>query len=1186
MSQPCVHLHVHSEYSLLDGACKIDALAARAAQFGQPALALTDHGVMNGAVELYTAARRHGIKPIIGCEVYLVEDRRRRAAGRLERFHLTLLAASPIGYRNLVKLSSAGFLEGFQRGKPSVDMELLDRHADGVIALTGCLASRFCQHLLADEHDRARAHARQLIDIFGADDVYFELQRNGLAEQDRCNEGIERIARELGGTLVATADVHYLRREDHANHAALLCVQTKSTLAEPKLRFETNEFYLRSNEEMAERFAPWPDALAATLEIAERCEVEIELGKQLIPRYPTPGGEPEGEYLRALVGEGLARRYGDPVPAQARERADYELSVIEKMGFSGYFLIVWDFVKHAKDNGIAVGPGRGSAAGSIVAYALRITDVDPLRYDLLFERFLNPERVSMPDIDIDFSVRGREAVIRYVTEKYGRDAVAQIVTFGRMFPRAATRDAARVLGHDYAVGDRLAKLIPDPVMGRPPSFEECLAPGQPLRAEVDRDGTAKQIVEVARGLEGIVRNSSIHAAAVVIADRPLTDIVPLQVAEAGVDSEGEKVYRIVTQFSMKPVEQLGLLKMDFLGLRNLDVIEDALDIIERSTGRRPDMDALPLDDERTYAMLAEGDSIGVFQFESEGMRDALRKVRPTEFDDLVALVALYRPGAMDQIPTYARGKRDPDSIAYADERLRPILQSTKGVILYQEQAMQIAKELAGFSGAKADDLRKAIGKKNREAMAKLKPEFVEGCRASGTSEQVTEFLWATNEKSADYSFNRSHAACYALIAYRTAWLRANYPAQYMAALISSVMDTKDKVPFFVSQAEQMGIEILPPDVNLSDHQFVVVEGSIRFGLDAVKGVGHQAVEAIKRARTDGGPFRDLWDFCARVDCRTVNKKAIEALIKCGAFGSTGDSRKGMLAVLEQAQAAGQQAQQDQLIGQGSIFDLGIEDGVGGGWSGVQTPAHAPIPAGEFDRAQLLALEKESIGLFISAHPLKEVAPALRAATDCPLAGLSQRRDGDWVTVGGMIAHAKRIRTKKGDWMMFATLDDLEAQVELVIFEAALQEAGEVLAPDQIVLVRGRLDHRDREKTCIVVQQIERFAPSAEEVERARVAAADADRPPPPLLLRLDAGALAASVLDDLKELLVGAPGQSDVVIELQTAQGTRRLRLGPAFRVENGPVLAAELRRLLGGAVLPPRALTGERAQPRAALGV
>jgi DNA polymerase-3 subunit alpha len=731
-----------------------------------------------------------------------------------------------------------------------------------------------------------------------------------------------------------------------------------------------------------------------------------------------------------------------------------------------------------------------------------------------------------------------------------------------MFPRAATRDAARVLGHEYAIGDRLAKLIPEPQQGRPPKFEDCLKAGQPLRAEVDKDPTAREIVEVAQGLEGIVRNSSIHAAAVVIADRPLTDIVPLQIADAGIGEDGDRTFRTVTQFTMKPIEQIGLLKMDFLGLRNLDVIEDALDIVERSTGERPNMDALPLDDEKTYQMLARGDSVGVFQFESEGMREALKKVKPTEFEDLIALNALYRPGAMDQIPVYARGKRDPDAIVYPDERLRPILESSKGVILYQEQAMQIATELAGFSGAKADDLRKAIGKKNREAMAKLKPEFVEGCRASGTSQQVIDLLWQTNERSADYSFNRSHAACYALIGYRTAWLKANYPAEYMAALISSVMDTKDKVPFFVAQAEQMGISILPPDVNLSDHEFVVVEGNIRFGLDAVKGVGYQAVEAIKRARDEGGPFTDLWDFCARVDTRAVNKKAIEALIKCGAFGSTGASRKGMLAVLEQAQGAGQRAQEDAMIGQGSIFDLSLD-----GASGAP-PSRAPIPIGEFERAELLAVEKESIGLFISAHPLKDVGPALRARSDCSLAELQARRDGDWVTVGGMISQAKRIRTKRGDWMMFATLDDLEASAELVVFGEALSSSGDALQPDSIVLVRGRVDHKDAGSTCIIAQQIDRFQPSEDEIRLAVAAAAAALLPPDPLRLRVDASRLAISCFEELKELLRRYPGESEVVIDLSMSSGCRQLRLGPEFRVAVGAGLHAELDELLRDAIV------------------
>jgi DNA polymerase III subunit alpha len=1163
-SSAVAHLHVHSEYSLLDGACKIDALAERAAAFGQPALGLTDHGVMNGAVELYKACRKHDIKPIVGCEAYLVDDRTgpsKDAAGRIERHHLTLLAESGEGYRNLVKLSSAGFLEGLHRGKPSVDLELLHRHSEGVIVLSGCLASKLCSRIIEGRAADARAHLDDLIQAFGPDQVYLEVQKNGLAAQDRVNEHVVRFAQEVGRPLVGTADVHYLRREDYHHHRALLCVQTKSTLDAPKLKFETNEFFLKSSEEMAQAFAAWPEALQSTLDIAERCDVQLELGKQLIPHFPTPEGQPEPEYLRARVDEGLRERYGDPIPAEARERADAELAVIERMGFSAYFLIVWDFVRYAKEHGVAVGPGRGSAAGSLVSYALRITDVDPLRYGLLFERFLNPERVSMPDIDIDFSVRGRDRVIRYVTEKYGRESVAQIVTFGKMFPRAATRDAARVLGHEYGAGDRLAKLIPDPIMGRAPSFTDCLKPGEPLAAAVAEDATAKQIVDVAQGLEGIVRNSSIHAAAVVIADRPLTDIVPLQLAESGDE------VRVVTQFSMKPIEEIGLLKMDFLGLRNLDVIEDALDIIERSTGERPDMSTLPLDDSETYEMLARGDSIGVFQFESEGMREALKKVQPTEFDDVVALNALYRPGAMDQIPTYAQGKRNPESITYRDERLRPILESTKGVILYQEQAMQIAKDLAGFSGARADDLRKAIGKKNREAMAQLKPEFFEGCRASGTAEATIEWLWQTNERSADYSFNKSHAACYALIGYRTAWLKANYPAEYMAALISSVMDTKDKVPFFVARCEEMGIEILPPDVNLSDHDFVVTGGKIRFGLDAVKGVGHAAVEAIKRAREQGGSFTTLWDFCERVDNRAVNKKAIEALIKCGAFGTTGASRKGMLTVLEAAQGAGAQAQQDALIGQGSIFDLG---GGGGGSddSPFTRPAHPPIPSDEFDQAELLAIEKEAIGLFISAHPLKPLREALRARVNCAVADVAGRRDRDQVTVGGIITEAKRIRTRNGDPMMFATLDDLEGAVEILVFGKALEAYGGELGVDQVVVVHGRVDHKDATKTCVIAQEVERFDPSPEEVESARVAAKAAALPPEPFSVSVDATLLQATVIEELKELLERFPGKAEFVLEMRTSAGDRRLRFGNGYRVDPSVGLRASLGELLGEAAV------------------
>jgi DNA polymerase-3 subunit alpha len=1148
---------VHSEYSVLDGACRIDALAERAAAFGQPALGLTDHGVLNGAVEHYKACRKHGIKPIIGVEAYLVDDMRSDAV-RYERNHLTLLARTDAGFRNLVKLSSAGYLEGYRRGKANVDMELLARYSDGVIALTGCLQSRFCRRLVEGSPADARAHVDDLLQVFGAEDVYFELQRNGIAEQDRANEGIAQIAREVGRPLVGTADVHYLRREDYDHHRALLCVQTKSTLAQPKLSFDTNEFYLKDSAEMSRAFASWPEALPTSLEIAERCEVELELGKMLIPRFDTPDGQPEPEYLRALAREGLRDRYGDPPPAEAVERLELELGVIEKMGFAAYFLIVWDFVKFAKDGGIAVGPGRGSAAGSIVSYALRITDVDPLEYDLLFERFLNAERISMPDIDIDFSVKGRERVIQYVADKYGRESVAQIVTFGRMLPRAATRDAARVLGFDYGTGDRLAKLIPEPVMGRSKSFDEYLAEEPELRNVYDSEPEARQVIETAKGLEGIVRNSSIHAAAVVIADRPLTDIVPLQLAEdrgAAPGADGERSYRTVTQYSMKPIEEIGLLKMDFLGLRNLDVIEAALDIVEESSGSRPDMAALPLDDAPTYEMLTRGDSIGVFQFESDGMRDALRKVKPTEFNDLVALVALYRPGAMRYIDTYARNKRNPEAVHHPDERLQPITESSYGVILYQEQSMQIAKAIAGFSGPEADDLRKAIGKKQRERMAALRDRFFEGARATGTSESVIQELWSVNEAAADYSFNRSHAACYALISYRTAWLKANYPAEYMAALISSVMSTKDKVPFFVAQCEDMGIEVLPPDVNQSGHDFKVVEGNIRFGLDAVKNVGSQAVAAIMRAREEGGPFQSIWDFCRRVDCRAVNKKAIESLVKCGALDSLPGTRTGLMHVLAQAQGAGQKAQQDAQLGQGSFFDMA-------GGSDPDAAAHRdlPVPPLPDEREALNAWEKETLGLFLSSHPLKEVRPALRARVDCSLAEIRERKDGEWVTVGGMIAECKRIRTKKGEPMMFATLDDLEGQVEMLVFNSAYAKNEGQVDVDRVVLVRGRVDHKEAGETKLVAQEVEAFEPTPEEVAAAAAAAAQGPVVRR-LTLHLSAG-VPEAFLVDLREVVGHHPGDH----ELMLAVGERRLLLGDEFRVSADSACRSELGALHGAA--------------------
>jgi DNA polymerase III subunit alpha len=1167
------HLHAHSEYSLLDGACKIDAMAARAAELGMPALGLTDHGVMNGAVDLYKACRTHGIKPIIGLEAYLVDDRRAVSQQvRYERNHLTLLAASDAGFRNLVELTSAGFLEGFSRGKANVDMELLARHSEGVIALTGCLQSRFCRRLVEERPEDARAHLDDLMQAFGPDQVYFEVQKNGIADQDKANEGIVRFAREVGRPLVATADVHYLRREDYDNHAALLCVQTKSTLEAPKLTFDTNEFFLKSGQEMADSFSEWPEAVPMTLEIAERCQVEIELGKLLLPRYPTEDGSEPEVMLRRIADEGLSRRYGDPAPAEARERMEFELGVIEEMGFSSYFLIVWDFVRYAKENGIAVGPGRGSAAGSIVSYALNITDIDPLANDLLFERFLNPGRKSMPDIDIDFSVRGREQVIRYVADKYGRESVAQIITFGTMAPRAATRDAARVLGFDYGTGDRLAKQIPEPVLGRNPSFEECLKPGSDLRRTYDSEPDAKRILDVAQGLEGIIRNNSIHAAAVVIADRPLQEIVPLQLAEdrsatPGGNGNGsgkpERSYKIVTQYSMGPIEEIGLLKMDFLGLRNLDVIEDAVEIIGRSRGVELDIGEIPMDDAATFEMLAAGEGTGVFQLESEGMREAMKKVRPSEFDDIVALVALYRPGAMRYIPDYARGKANPASIRYPDDRLRPITEPTYGCVLYQEQLMEIAKRMAGFAPAEADDLRKAIGKKKRELMATMKDHFMSGTASSGTDSKVAGDLWSLMEAAADYSFNKSHAACYALIAYRTAYLKANFPAEYMAALISSVMNTKDKVPFFVNRCEEMGIEVLPPDVSSSDHGFVVSEKAIRFGLDAVKNVGHSAVEAILRAREDG-PFSSIWDFCERVDARAVNKRATECLIKCGALDSTNSSRKGMLEALPSAQAAGQKAQEDAQLGQGSIFDFGDGEAAGGPRAAVQRP---PISAAEFDRRELLAMEKETLGTYLSSHPLSEVREALRARVDCPISELASRQDGSFVTVGGIVTECKKIRTKSGSQMMFATLDDVEGQIEMLVFKADEAASASVIAPDAVIAVRGRVDHKERGETKLVVAEAERFEPDQAEIDRAAGSAA-ARQVSGPLTLRINAVDFRPSLVEELKSVFEHFQGDTEVLLEMETREGTRRLRFGDGYRVQPSSGLRAELDGLLGPGVM------------------
>jgi DNA polymerase-3 subunit alpha len=1138
-----VHLHVHSEYSVLDGACRIPALVQRAAELGMPAVGLTDHGSLAGAVELYRHATKAGLKPLIGCEVYLVDDRRARTASRERDWnHLTLLAETTAGYHNLIKLCTSGYLEGYYY-KPRVDYELLETYADGLIALSGCLAGRTCQALLAGDEGRAREELDRMVQIFGRDDVYVELQDANLDEHRAVNPGLLRLAADAGLPAVGTGDVHYLRAEDADPHEALLCIQTNDLLANPnRFRFSTREFYLKTPAEMAALMAPWaPGLLEPTLEIAERCNVELELGQIRLPRYDEAEGDSFG-MLRRLCEEGLRQRY-EHVDDALRARLEFELQTIREMGFADYFLIVWDFIAFAKRSGISVGPGRGSAAGSLVAYCLRITDLDPIANELLFERFLNPGRKSMPDIDIDFSVHGREQVMRYVTDKYGRDRVAQIITFSKLAAKASVRDAGRVMGLPYGVVDRIAKLIPE---GPKVGFADCLKPGQDLQREYERDETCRQIVDMARPLEGLVRADSIHAAGVVIGDRRLVEYVPLQ--QKGAESE------LVTQFTMGDVEALGLLKMDFLGLRNLDVIDDAVRIVRESTGvDLGDLSTLALDDTSTYEMLQRGDTLGVFQFESSGMRDALRQVKPTEFEDLVALVALYRPGPMANIPTYARRKNGLEPISYTDPRLEPILRSTMGVYIYQEQAMQIAKDLAGFTPAEADDLRKAIGKKIRSLMDSLRGKFLQGCAANGVPAPVAEQLWAENERSADYSFNKAHAACYALISYRTAYLKATHPEQYMAALISSVMQTKDRVPFYVAECAEMGIEVLPPDVNSSGTDFAAVDGRIRFGLTAVKGVGEGAVRAIVTARDEGGPFGSLWDFCERVDAQQINKRVLESLVKCGALDSTGASRRGMLDALEAAAAAGQKAQADALLGQGSIFDIGPAPSPEAAPSGAtrQRPA---IDMPEFDRRELLALEKETLGLYITSHPLADLREQLRRKVDVALRDVESRSDGQVVTVGGLVSGIRTIVTKSGKPMAFVRLDDSVSQLEVVVFNSTYDVCREHLVEDAVLIVKGRVERRDEGEAKVMALDVQPFdeVPLVGEVR-----------------LSVDARRARATLVEELTRVIRDFPGAAPVVVDLKTSEGRKLLRLGPEFRVDgNSHEFFAEVRPFVESAQL------------------
>src|SRR5881296_3350325 len=1048
-----VHLHVHSEYSLLDGAAQLEKLVAKAKELKFPAIALTDHGNLFGAIDFYQAAQKGGIKPIVGCELYVAPRGRKERGGEDGGYeganHLTVLVRNRTGYKNLIKLVSRAYLEGFYY-KPRVDKELLAEHADGLLVLSGCLNSEVSRLISAGELDRAREAAGWHQEVFGKDHYFMEVQAHGLDEQTRVTAETLKLAQAIGAPIAGTNDSHYLEAGHGRAHEALLCIQTGSTLLDPKRwRFSTEEFYVKSADEMARVFAEIPDACRNTLAVAERCNLTLEFGSFHLPRYVVPENHTLESYLEHVARDGLKRRYGANPRDAIEERFAHELRIIEKMGFAGYFLVVWDFIHYARERGIAVGPGRGSSAGSLVAYCLGITNVDPIRYGLLFERFLNPERISMPDMDIDFADDRRDEVIRYVVERYGADRVAHIITFGTMGAKAVIRDVARVLGFSYGEADRIAKLVPGFPLNI--TLDESLEKAPPLAEQVKRDPKVGELWSVAKALEGCTRHASVHASAVVISDEPLMERVPLY--------KDPKRPELITGFAMGPIEKLGLLKMDFLGLRTLTVISDAVRLVEESKGVELDLDRLPLDDKKTYEMLSEAKTFGVFQLESSGMRDALRGLRPGQLEDLIAMVSLYRPGPMELIPDFIQRKHGRSKITYEHPAMEKFTRETYGIMVYQEQIMQIASEMAGFTMGEADILRRAMGKKDRELMAKQREKFVNGCRERNTSAAKAERVWELMEKFAGYGFNKSHGAAYGLVAYQTAYFKANYPVEFMAAFLTSEMGDTDKIVKYIEECRAMGIQVVPPDVNVSAVQFSVAGDAVRFGLAAIKNVGEAAMQSILKSRSAEGTFKMLEDFCARVDLRLVNRRVVESLIKAGAFDSLGLTRAHLLATTDTALESGQRQQRDRAEGQGSFFEM----------MPAAAPARVSAPAEimpEWDADQRLAFEKEVLGFYISGHPLaryREVVEPLGITTSADLAA---KGHGARVVLFGHAVGLKETSTKGGNRMAFFTLEDMDGTVEVTVFPEPYKAAAACLHSREALLVRGRLD--DGEKGRVVL----------------------------------------------------------------------------------------------------------------------
>ena len=1126
------HLHVHTEYSLLDGSNKIKEYVARVKELGMNSAAITDHGVMFGCIDFYKAAREAGINPIMGCEVYVAPGSRfdREAqAGEGRYYHLVLLAENNTGYSNLMKIVSAGFVEGYYY-KPRVDLELLEKYHEGIIALSACLAGEVARNLARGMYEEGKKAALRYEEIFGKGNFFLELQDHGIPDQQLVNQQLLRMSQETGIELVCTNDVHYTYAEDAAAHDILLCIQTgKKVQDEDRMRYEGGQYYVKSPQEMADLFPYAPQALENTRKIADRCHVEIEFGVTKLPRYDVPEGYTSWEYLNKLCREGLEQRY-QPVTQELRERLEYELDTIRTMGYVDYFLIVWDFIKYARDHDIMVGPGRGSAAGSLVAYTLGITQLDPIRYQLLFERFLNPERVSMPDIDVDFCFERRQEVIDYVVRKYGKDRVVQIVTFGTMAARNAIRDVGRVLDMPYAQVDIIAKMIPTELNI---TIDKALTMNPELRKQYEEDPQVRYLIDMSKRLEGLPRHTSMHAAGVVISQKDVVEYVPLSRASDG---------SITTQFTMTTLEELGLLKMDFLGLRTLTVIQDAVRLAEKSSGSSIDLDKIDYNDPKVLDMIGSGKCEGVFQLESAGMKNFMKELKPKNLEDIIAGISLYRPGPMDFIPQYIKGKNHPENITYDCPQLEPILKPTYGCIVYQEQVMQIVRDLAGYTLGRSDLVRRAMSKKKAAVMEKERQNFVygnpeegvPGCIANGISEQVANKIYDEMIDFAKYAFNKSHAAAYAVVSYQTAWLKYYFPVEFMAALMTSCIENPSKVAEYILNCRQMGIKILPPDINRSEGNFSVEPGGIRYGLSAIKGIGKPVMEAIVQERNQGGPYTSLKDFAQRLSGKEVNKRTIENFIKAGAFDSLGGTRKQFMIIYVQVLDTVNQEKKSSITGQMSLFDIMGEE--------EKKSFEIRLPdVGEYGREMKLAFEKEVLGVYISGHPLEEYEQSWRkhitaVTTDFnpdEETGNPSVSDGSRQVVGGMITEKTIKYTKNNKVMAFLTLEDLVGTVEVVVFPRDYEKNSHLIEQDAKVFIQGRVSAEDDRASKLICERVLPF-----------------DQMPRQLWIQFASRREYEHQVQELYDILRQSYGNDQVVVYLKQERMMKQLPAARSVRID------------------------------------